>query len=819
MKKLLAVIGMFGLLSLNTANVLAVTDPLAPTITSVNPHTGPTAGGTTITITGTNFMVGSTTVTIGGTPTTDTAVAEDGTSLTTVTVEMGPAAEDIVVTTPHGSALVEGGFTFTNGTSTPTRYTLSYAAGANGTLTGSSTQIVSSGGNGTAVTAVADGGFHFTSWSDASTNNPRTDMSASGNISVTANFAANSSTSTETHTITYNPGMNGTLSGSTTQIVSDGGSGTAVTATGDQFFQFSNWSDGSTQNPRTDVNVTSDITVSPNFISSNQAQPCNGSTFDTFTTGSVNGQGGWHVSGDFDQEIVPNTFGFATLGCKTLRVSDATTSPFIFNQTFSYTGDNEAGETDAVGGDTTIGTRQNHFEAQFDLAAVTHEEQPGMHLSVSADRGDGTRMTAVSFVDTGVGIDAFFDDVTGTSSPVTFNDTQIAWNLNRSVPHTVKLVMDFVDGDSNDVVKVYIDNTLVHTGTSWENFYRYDNDAFPAPNNKSRTVTSLSFNELGTAHPANKFNGYLIDNVTIGTSIIPDPAGDTTPPVITLNGSSTMEVSQFGTWNDPGASVHDNFDGFMAANVSGTVNTSTLGSYIITYSATDTAHNTASTTRTVNVVASSTATSTPSGTSTPTITLNGSSTVEVMLNTAFTDPGATAHDSANNALTVTATGTVNTNAIGSYTVTYSATDANNNTASTTRTVNVVAGAVSGGGGGSSGGGGYFVYSPVPGLGSITFPTTSPSSSSPITVVQVSTPTGQVLGVAVFNFKRNLKLGATGDDVQELQKYLISQGYLVLKNPTKYFGAMTMKALKAWQKAKGLPNTGYFGAMSRAEITR
>jgi peptidoglycan hydrolase-like protein with peptidoglycan-binding domain len=63
----------------------------------------------------------------------------------------------------------------------------------------------------------------------------------------------------------------------------------------------------------------------------------------------------------------------------------------------------------------------------------------------------------------------------------------------------------------------------------------------------------------------------------------------------------------------------------------------------------------------------------------------------------------------------------------------------------------------------------------------------------------------------------MRLGSTGDDVQELQKYLISQGYLVLRNPTKYFGPMTRTALKKWQKAKGLPDTGYFGPMSRAAI--
>ena len=40
-------------------------------------------------------------------------------------------------------------------------YTLTYTAGANGTITGTSPQTVNHGGSGTAVTAVPDTGYHF----------------------------------------------------------------------------------------------------------------------------------------------------------------------------------------------------------------------------------------------------------------------------------------------------------------------------------------------------------------------------------------------------------------------------------------------------------------------------------------------------------------------------------------------------------------------------------------------------------------------------------------------------------------------------------
>ena len=96
-------------------------------------------------------------------------------------------------------------------------------------------------------------------WSDASTANPRTDTNVTGDISVTANFAINS------YTLTYTAGANGTITGTSPQTVNHGASGTAVTAVPSTGYHFVNWSDASTANPRTDTNVTGDISVTANF--------------------------------------------------------------------------------------------------------------------------------------------------------------------------------------------------------------------------------------------------------------------------------------------------------------------------------------------------------------------------------------------------------------------------------------------------------------------------------------------------------------------------------------------------------------------------
>ena len=73
----------------------------APSVTGVSPNTAPTAGGTTVTLSGTG-LEGATAVTVDGQPATFT-VNNDGTITVTLPAHAaGPA--DIVVTTPGGTS-------------------------------------------------------------------------------------------------------------------------------------------------------------------------------------------------------------------------------------------------------------------------------------------------------------------------------------------------------------------------------------------------------------------------------------------------------------------------------------------------------------------------------------------------------------------------------------------------------------------------------------------------------------------------------------------------------------------------------------------
>jgi len=75
----------------------------------------------------------------------------------------------------------------------------------------------------------------------------------------------------DTFTLSYTTDGNGTISGSATQAnIAYGSDGTSVTAVPNAGFNFDHWSDGPTANPRTDINVTADISATAIFVPETQ---------------------------------------------------------------------------------------------------------------------------------------------------------------------------------------------------------------------------------------------------------------------------------------------------------------------------------------------------------------------------------------------------------------------------------------------------------------------------------------------------------------------------------------------------------------------
>jgi hypothetical protein len=150
-------------------------------------------------------------------------------------------------------------------------YTLTYTAGANGSISGTSPQTVDYGTSGTAVTAVANTGYHFVKWSDNMMTASRTDTNVTGDLLTTATFAIN------TYTVAFQtdgkPGA--TLDGATSQTIAHGSDCAPVTANAPDIYRFVQWTKGgagySADKTLTVTNVIEDMTFTANFTPSEPA--------------------------------------------------------------------------------------------------------------------------------------------------------------------------------------------------------------------------------------------------------------------------------------------------------------------------------------------------------------------------------------------------------------------------------------------------------------------------------------------------------------------------------------------------------------------
>lgn len=192
--------------------------------------------------------------------------------------------------------------------------------------------------------------------------------------------------------------------------------------------------------------------------------------------------------------------------------------------------------------------------------------------------------------------------------------------------------------------------------------------------------------DVNTEVPGDYQRIYTVSDAAGNTSQVSRivSVADTTPPVITLTGAEIVSVPCKGVYTEAGATAQDACDGdAISVQISGNIDTTTPGSYTRTYSATDSSGNTATAARTVNVVDD-----VP-----PIPSLNGAANLEIVCGNSYTEPGASANDACDGAITsYSVQGTVNTGLPGEYTLVYSLTDASGNVSSLTRTVTVNPGA-------------------------------------------------------------------------------------------------------------------------------
>jgi hypothetical protein len=230
-----------------------------------------------------------------------------------------------------------------------------------------------------------------------------------------------------------------------------------------------------------------------------------------YTVGNINGQQGWSKTGTYDVAVASvadygNAVGFG-FGDQALRLSDSVTSGSFGDQTFSPGLTQPAGEAGL-----------SHFTATFKIGTTSANEQAGLHMSVSPDDGNGGRMSYLRFEDQADGVHVFFDDATDpgpVGTVANFSDTDI-FTLTHTSSHTVTFDIGFRT-NAADLVNIYIDGSLKHSGTTWEDYYRYD----PEQNGNGHAIPNTSkllFREGGAATSGNAGNGFLIDGVSLTSS-------------------------------------------------------------------------------------------------------------------------------------------------------------------------------------------------------------------------------------------------------------------------------------------------------------
>ncbi len=211
----------------------------------------------TITLTVNNEAMGSASYTLDGNTAVLTATANDGYEFTAWNDGNTENPRTVTITSDTAFMAI-----FTEAVSTPT-----ITVTVNDATMGSATYTMD--GNTAVLTATANEGYSFLTWSDGNTENPRTVT-----ITSDAAFMAIFTEAVSTPTITVT--VNDATMGSATYTMD--GNTAVLTATANEGYSFLTWSDGNTENPRT-VTITSDTAFMAIFSPASSLQEVNAREF------------------------------------------------------------------------------------------------------------------------------------------------------------------------------------------------------------------------------------------------------------------------------------------------------------------------------------------------------------------------------------------------------------------------------------------------------------------------------------------------------------------------------------------------------------
>ena len=236
-------------------------------------------------------------------------------------------------------------------------------------------------------------------------------------------------------------------------------------------------------------------------------------------------------------------------------------------------------------------------------AALTRDGAPDMvFFDITGNAGD--TFTVALWQNTGgqsvAALSLVTFDVSQVPTDISLSASSIAEN---NLENAVVGSLSTIDPDSSDAHSYSL---VAGPGGS-------DNASFNINGNSLRANGTLDYESKNsysvrvrsTDLGGNKFEKVFVVSVTD----VNETPSDTTPPVIELNGATSVSVDWGGSYTDEGATATDDVDSVVTVIPSGAVNTSKPGVYTIIFDATDVTGNSANPViRTVTVSAPSSTT-------------------------------------------------------------------------------------------------------------------------------------------------------------------------------------------------------------------
>ena len=314
-----------------------------------------------------------------------------------------------------------------------------------------------------------------------------------------------------------------------------------------------------------------------------------------------------------------------------------------------------------------------------------------LHVPVITLIGDANivinQSDGVDYIDAGATADDLDDgDITDqivVAGSVDVNEAgsyQITYNVTDSDGNEATEVIREIEvvDDISPVIVIIGDNPVQHEqGTEY-----VDSGATASDNNDGDITENIQ--------TENSVNSSVAGSYTVTYSVV-DSSGnshqavrdvivsDTTAPIITLIGDAEVNLEFGESYVDAGATATDAADGDLTDSivVVNNVDTSSCGTYTVTFNVSDAAGNAATeVVRTVTIADDEA----------PVISLVGDSSVTIDYGAAYTEQGASVTDNLDEDVSVVVSGTVDSMQSGTYVITYTATDACGNSTTVTRDV-------------------------------------------------------------------------------------------------------------------------------------